>query len=162
MSRRRGIRRPLAVHADGDLGVLQHLDELDAGELRALVGIEDLRPTVAAIAVLTPPPETFQKARAFAAWVGLTPRQHSTGGKQRLGATTKMGERSLMLPELLDQIPLDQEIGSVTADGAYDTRKCHDAIQSANCVRQDTVHNPAADSFELRVNNPEKRVSFSA
>jgi hypothetical protein len=33
-----------------------------------------------------------------------------------------------MLPELLDQIPLDQEIGSVTADGAYDTRKCHDTI----------------------------------
>jgi hypothetical protein len=33
-----------------------------------------------------------------------------------------------MLPELLDQIPKDQKIGSVTADGAYDTRKCHDAI----------------------------------
>ncbi len=33
-----------------------------------------------------------------------------------------------MLPELLGQIPADQEIGSVTADGAYDTRKCHDAI----------------------------------
>jgi Transposase DDE domain len=33
-----------------------------------------------------------------------------------------------MLPELLDQIPDDQDIGSVTADGAYDTRKCHDAI----------------------------------
>ena len=33
-----------------------------------------------------------------------------------------------MLPELLNQIPLDQEIASVTADGAYDTRKCHDAI----------------------------------
>lgn len=33
-----------------------------------------------------------------------------------------------MLPELLDQIPPDQEIGRVTADGAYDTRKCHDAI----------------------------------
>ncbi len=33
-----------------------------------------------------------------------------------------------MLPELLDQIPPDQDIGSVTADGAYDTRKCHDAI----------------------------------
>lgn len=33
-----------------------------------------------------------------------------------------------MLPYLLDQIPADQEIGSVTADGAYDTRKCHDAI----------------------------------
>ncbi len=33
-----------------------------------------------------------------------------------------------MLPELLSQIPPDQEIASVTADGAYDTRKCHDAI----------------------------------
>jgi|GEM_PF-1955204 len=33
-----------------------------------------------------------------------------------------------MLPELLDQIPPDQEIASVTSDGAFDTRKCHDAI----------------------------------
>lgn len=33
-----------------------------------------------------------------------------------------------VLPDLLDQIPVDEEIGSVTADGAYDTRKCHDAI----------------------------------
>jgi hypothetical protein len=32
-----------------------------------------------------------------------------------------------MLPELLNQIPSDQDIGSVTADGAYDTRKCHEA-----------------------------------
>jgi len=34
-----------------------------------------------------------------------------------------------MLPEPLNQIPLDQDIGSVTADGAYDTRKCHEAIE---------------------------------
>jgi hypothetical protein len=33
-----------------------------------------------------------------------------------------------MLPDLLSQIPAGEEIGSVTADGAYDTRKCHDAI----------------------------------
>ena len=45
-----------------------------------------------ATAVLAPPPETFRKARDFAAWLGLVPRQHSTGGKQRLGATTRMGE----------------------------------------------------------------------
>lgn len=48
-----------------------------------------------AIAPLAPPPETFRKGRDFAAWLGLVPRQHSTGGKQRLGATTKMAERSL-------------------------------------------------------------------
>ena len=33
-----------------------------------------------------------------------------------------------MLPELLAQIAADQDIASVTADGAYDTRKCHEAL----------------------------------
>ncbi len=41
--------------------------------------------------------------------------------------TSNIGDAP-MLPELLNQIPLDQDIGSVTADGAYDTRKCHEAI----------------------------------
>ncbi len=63
---------------------------------RRLMTIPGIGPLIAtAIATLAPPPETFRKGRDFAAWLGLTPRQHSTGGKQRLGATTKMGERSL-------------------------------------------------------------------
>lgn len=37
-----------------------------------------------------------------------------------------------MLPDLLNQIAPDQLLGSVTADGAYDTRKCHDAIAARN------------------------------
>ena len=37
-----------------------------------------------------------------------------------------------MLPDLLGQIGPDQEIGSVPADGAYDTRKCHEAIAARN------------------------------
>lgn len=37
-----------------------------------------------------------------------------------------------MLPDLLTRIPPDQQLGSVTADGAYDTRKCHDAIAARN------------------------------
>jgi hypothetical protein len=41
--------------------------------------------------------------------------------------TSDLGDAP-MRPELLKQIPPDQEIGSVTADGAYDTRKCHEAI----------------------------------
>jgi hypothetical protein len=35
---------------------------------------------------------------------------------------------SPVLPDLLDQIPEGDEIGTVTADGAYDTRRCHTAI----------------------------------
>jgi hypothetical protein len=41
--------------------------------------------------------------------------------------TSNIGDAP-MLPELLNQIQPDQDVGSVTADGAYDTRKCHDAI----------------------------------
>jgi hypothetical protein len=37
-----------------------------------------------------------------------------------------------MLPDLLNQIPADHDLGRVTADGAYDTRKCHDAIAARN------------------------------
>lgn len=39
-----------------------------------------------------------------------------------------------VLPDLLDQIPEDEQIGSVTADGAYDTRKCHAAIAARNAA----------------------------
>ena len=45
--------------------------------------------------------------------------------------SSSIGDAS-MLPDLLDQIPPDQDIGSVTGDGAYDTRKCHDAIAAWN------------------------------
>ena len=58
---------------------------------RRLMTVPGIGPLIAtAIATLAPPPDTFRKARDFAAWLGLTPRQHSTGGKQRLGATTTL------------------------------------------------------------------------
>lgn len=37
----------------------------------------------------------FRNGRQFAAWLGLTPRQSSSGGKERLGRITKMGDRYL-------------------------------------------------------------------
>jgi transposase len=37
----------------------------------------------------------FKTARHFAAWLGLVPRQHSTGGKTRLGRITKTGNREI-------------------------------------------------------------------
>ena len=38
-------------------------------------------------------PGVFKSGRDFAAWLGLTPRQNSSGGKERLGAITKQGNR---------------------------------------------------------------------
>jgi transposase len=37
----------------------------------------------------------FKRARDFVAWIGLTPRQFGTGGKQRSGGISKQGDRSL-------------------------------------------------------------------
>jgi transposase len=63
---------------------------------RRLMTLPGVGPVIAvALVALAPPAETFKCGRDFAAWVGLTPLQHSTGGKQRLGATSKMGERTL-------------------------------------------------------------------
>jgi transposase len=42
-----------------------------------------------------PDPEAFRCGRDFAAWVGLTPKDHSTAGKQRLGVITRAGDETL-------------------------------------------------------------------
>ncbi len=64
--------------------------------VRRLTTIPGVGPiTATALVALAPAASTFRRGRDFAAWLGLTPRQHSSGGKERLGRTTKMGERSL-------------------------------------------------------------------
>lgn len=91
------------------LGVLEELDSrirrLDkeiarraredevARRLMTIPGIGPIAAT--AITALAPAMETFRRGRDFAAWLGLTPRQKSTGGKTRLGHISKMGERTL-------------------------------------------------------------------
>ncbi len=39
----------------------------------------------------------FRRAAQFGAWIGLTPRQHSSGGKNSLGGITKRGDKALAL-----------------------------------------------------------------
>lgn len=43
----------------------------------------------------TPDPHGFRSGRQFAAWLGLTPKDHSTAGKQRLGVITRAGDEAL-------------------------------------------------------------------
>ena len=45
------------------------------------------------IAASVPDPGAFKSGRDFAAWLGLTPKQNSSGGKAKLGAITKQGNR---------------------------------------------------------------------
>ena len=63
---------------------------------RRLMTIPGIGPISAmALTALAPPKESFEKGRDFSAWVGLTPKQHSTGGKPRLGKTSKMGQKDI-------------------------------------------------------------------
>jgi transposase len=48
-----------------------------------------------AMQAFAPPAEAFKNGRDFAAWLGMVPRQNSTGGKQKLGKTSKMGQRDI-------------------------------------------------------------------
>lgn len=48
-----------------------------------------------AITTFAPDLREFRRARDFSAWLGLVPRQHSSGGKQKLGRTSKMGQRDI-------------------------------------------------------------------
>lgn len=64
--------------------------------VRRLMTIPGIGPIAAtAIVALAPAAETFRRGRDFAAWLGLTPRQMSTGGKTKLGRISKMGERTI-------------------------------------------------------------------
>ena len=47
--------------------------------------------TATALAASVPDPSVFRSGRQFAAWLGLVPRQNSSGGKDRLGRVSKMG-----------------------------------------------------------------------
>jgi transposase len=63
---------------------------------RRLATIPGIGPIIAsAVAASVPDASTFKSGRQFAAWLGLVPRQNSTGGKERLGSITKAGDRYL-------------------------------------------------------------------
>jgi len=64
-----------------------------AKRLATIPGVGTL--TASAIAATTPEVDNFHSARDYAAWLGLTPQPHSSGGKERLGRISKAGNRYL-------------------------------------------------------------------
>ena len=63
---------------------------------RNLARIPGVGPVIASLLVMkTPDPHAFRSGRHFAAWLGLTPKDHSTAGKVRLGVITRAGDEIL-------------------------------------------------------------------
>ena len=68
-----------------------HAQNETSQRLTTIPGVGMLSATI--IAATTPGVDNFDCARDYAAWLGLTPKPHSTGGKQRVGRISKMGNR---------------------------------------------------------------------
>jgi transposase len=63
---------------------------------RRLMEVPGVGPVLAsALVASVPDPTSFKSGRNLAAWIGLVPRQNSSGGKERLGSITKQGDRYL-------------------------------------------------------------------
>jgi transposase len=77
---------------DRDIAGRAKQDE-DARRLLTVPGVGPV--TATAVLALAAPAASFRSGRDFAAWLGLTPRQRSTGGRERMGGITKAGERTL-------------------------------------------------------------------
>ena len=104
----RTVRCGGAKHHDaaGEYAQLQaQIDEVDAKLLawhradecsQRLTKIPGVGPIGAVLLKMkTPEPELFRSGRQFAAWIGLTPKDHSTAGKVRLGGITRAGDDGL-------------------------------------------------------------------
>ena len=65
----------------------------EARRMQTMPGVGPM--SAIAVSAFCPPASNFRTGRDFAAWLGLVPRQHSTGGKERLGRITKMGQKDV-------------------------------------------------------------------
>src|SRR5207249_118380 len=93
-----GVGGSARAHRSGDCSAGEAADGLAQGERGQSAAGEHSGhwPIIAtAIATTVADPGVFRSGREFAAWLGLVPRQNSTGGKTRLGGITKRGNRYL-------------------------------------------------------------------
>ena len=70
-----------------------HRQDETSRRLATIPGIGPI--TASAMAASAPDPSLFRSGRQFAAWLGLTPRANSSGGKERQGGISKMGDSYL-------------------------------------------------------------------
>ena len=73
--------------------IAQHRSNGASQRLKTIPGIGIVGAT--AIAATVADPKVFGSGRDFAAWIGIVPREDSTGGKQKLGPISKQGDRYL-------------------------------------------------------------------
>jgi transposase len=78
---------------------------------RRLAEVPAIGPIGASLAVMkVPDPRVFRSGRDFSAWLGLTPKDHSTAGKTRLGVITRAGDETLRSTLILGATAAIQQV----------------------------------------------------
>lgn len=98
-------RELFALHAQEYAGLKREIEQVEEKLMawhrsdecsQRLAKIPGVGPIGASLLMMkTPDPQLFKSGRDFAAWMGLTPRDHSTAGKTRLGGITRAGDELL-------------------------------------------------------------------
>ena len=100
-----GARNPIKLLAEQFRDTFEKIEDVTVeirkaaendGVARRLQTIPGVGPiTSSVLAATVPDVSNFKAARDLAAWIGLTPKPHSSGGKERLGKISKMGNRHI-------------------------------------------------------------------
>jgi transposase len=87
---------------------------------RRLAKIPGVGPIGAVLLTMkTPAPDGFRSGRDFAAWIGLTPKDHSTAGKVRLGGITRAGDESLRSVLVVGATAVIRQLRNGNGKGAF-------------------------------------------
>lgn len=122
-------RELFAAHANEYAEVRRKIAEVDAKlaawqksepHSQRLVEIPGIAEVGAALLIMkTPDPERFASGRQFAAWIGLTPKDHSTAGKTRHGVITRAGDESLRSVLVAGATAVVRHVAAGTSKNAF-------------------------------------------
>src|SRR5256886_1825737 len=85
--------KPYVKRQTNDAADAWHRSNEASERLDAIPGVGPALAT--ALVASVPDPKAFRSGRNFSAWIGLVPKQHSSGGKDKLGSISKQGDRYL-------------------------------------------------------------------
>ena len=153
-------RELFAIQAKEYAQLQAQIDEVDAKLMawhradecsRRLAKIPGVGPIGAALLKMkTPEPELFRSGRQFAAWIGLTPKDHSTAGKVRLGVITRAGDEGLRSVLVVGATAVIQQFDAAAGASPWLDRAPQTQVTEVGrrgAGQQDGAHRLEADGY---------------
>jgi transposase len=111
----------------------------------------------ALLVMKTPAPERFASGRQFAAWIGLTPKDHSTAGKARYGVITRAGDEGLRSVLVAGATAVVRHVTAGTSKNAFALGGAVAQAKGPEARRRSLGQQDGADRLEADGHRPELR-----